>query len=53
MLISLHDEPGFEDWLDRFEARKTAMREAMINLEKRGEIAVAGVVAEQGAEEGP
>ena len=47
MLLPLHDEANFKDWLVRFEARKAAMREAMIAMERRGEIAVAGVSAEQ------
>lgn len=38
LLEPLRVEPGYDDWLARFTARRTAMRETMITMEAAGEI---------------
>jgi TolB-like protein/Tfp pilus assembly protein PilF len=39
ILSGLSDQPGYEEWLAEFTARRTAMRERMIEMEAAGEIA--------------
>jgi len=39
LLEPLRDHPGYDDWLNKFTARRTAMREKMIDMEAAGEIA--------------
>jgi TolB-like protein/Tfp pilus assembly protein PilF len=39
LLEPLRDEPGYDEWLAEFTARRTAMRESMIEMEAAGEIA--------------